>query len=108
VKGCPTAADDTFFYHGVVEACVTWALNFQFMRPLEMMLERDRHLVALTDRQRFLLYLNSAAHASQEFNHLPATGTTLHAIADRLAQLWPEANDPPYYPAFLPLFPVYN
>ncbi len=108
VEGCPEAADDTLFYHGVVEACVTWVLNFQFMRPLEKMLERDRRLVALTDRQRFLLYLNSAVRASEEFAHLQATGATLHAIADRLAQLWPEANDPPYYPAFLPLFPMHD
>ncbi len=108
VKGCPAAADDTLFYHGMVEACVTWALNFHFMRPLEKMLEQDRHLVALTDRQRFLLYLNSAVRASAEFDHLPATGATLRAIADRLAQLWPEATNPPYYPAFLPLLPMHD
>lgn len=100
-QACPAAADDTLFYNGVVEMCITWALNFHAqMRPLEKMLERDRSLVALTDRQRFLLYLNAAAHASEEFAHMRATGTTLRAITTRLAQIWPEAVDPPYYPAF--------
>ncbi len=100
-RACPVATDDTLFYHAVTEACITWALNFHvMMRPLEKMLEQDRHLVALTDRQRFLLYVRTAAGASEEFGHLRATGTTLRAIASRLVDLWPEAIDPPYYPAF--------
>jgi hypothetical protein len=100
-KGCPAAADETLFHQGIAEACLTWALNFHhMMRPLGKMLEQDRHLVALTDRQRFLLYLHAAAHASKEFEHLPAIGRTMRSFANRLAQLWPEAADPPYYPAF--------
>lgn len=100
-KGCPAAADDALFYTGLVGACVTWALSFHtMMRPLEKMLEQDRLLIALTDRQRFLLYLNSAAQASASFAHLQAVGDTLRACAQELTQRWPEAADPPSCPAF--------
>ena len=27
IQGCPEAADDTLFYHAVVEACAYWALT---------------------------------------------------------------------------------
>lgn len=101
VRACPAAADDTQFYHAVVEACITWALNFhRHMRALEKMLVQDRSLVALTDRQRFLLYIDAAAHVSEQFEHMRATGASLRAIATKLAQLWPAAIEPPYYPAF--------
>ena len=100
-RGCPSAADDTLFYHAVVEACITWALSFHtHMRSLEHMLTQDRALVALTDRQRFLLYVNAAADASEQFEHLRAIGSSLRAIATRLTQIWPAAVEPPYYPAF--------
>jgi hypothetical protein len=108
VQGCPEAADDSLFYGGVVAACIAWALNFQFLRSLEKMLEADRCLVALTDRERFLLYLNAAARASENFHHFVATGATLRAIAVELERLWPEATSPSYYPAFLPAFPMHD
>lgn len=101
VRGCPAAGDNKLFGQGLVAACITWTLSFhQFMRPLEKMLHEDRSIVALSDRQRFLLYLNSAASTSDEFRCMPATGAMLRAIADKLAELWPEAVEPPYYPAF--------
>lgn len=100
-RACPAASDDTLFYHGVAEACIYWSLSFHaWMRPLEEMLVQDHHSVALTDRQRSLLYVQAAARASEEFNHLRALGTTLRSIADELATRWPEAVEPPYYPAF--------
>lgn len=102
-QGCSAAADEGLFSRGVVEACLTWALSFhQMMRPLGKMLEQDRALIALTDRQRFLLYLQAAAEASERWGHLPAIGRTVRACASRLAERWPEAVDPPYYPAFSP------
>ena len=101
VKGCPAAEDDALFYRGLVGACVAWALSFHaMMRPLEKMLEQDRLLIALSDRQRFLLYLNSAAQACTSFGHLQAVGDTLCACARQLTRRWPEATNPPYYPAF--------
>lgn len=60
----------------------------------------DRALVALTDRQRFVLYPRAAVSVAETFGHLPAVRRTLRACADRLAKRWPEAIDPPYYPAF--------
>lgn len=98
---CPAAADDRRFYHAVVEACITWVLNFHaHLRPLEKMLALPLIHVALTDRQRFLLYVNTAADASEQLSHMRATGASLRAIASKLTQIWPEAVDPPYYPAF--------
>jgi hypothetical protein len=38
--------------------------------------------------------------ALEQFAHMPATGASLRAIANKLAQIWPAAVDPPYYPAF--------
>ncbi len=100
-RACPAAADDMLFYRAVVEACITWVLNFHtYLRPLAKLLEQDRSLVALTDHQRFLLYVNAAARASEQFEHLRAIGASLRAIARNLAQIWPEAVEPPYYPAF--------
>lgn len=100
-RTCPAASDDTLFYHGIAETCIYWSLSFHaWMRPLKEMLVQDHHSVALTDRQRSLLYVQAAARASEEFNHLRALGTTQRAIADELAARWPEAVEPPYYPAF--------
>jgi hypothetical protein len=100
IKGCPQAADDTLFYPALVDACIAWALNFQFLRSLEHLLAQDRTLVALSDRQRFLLYLNAAVQATEEFAYRQATGGTLRKIIHKLGVLWPEASDPPYYPSF--------
>jgi Phosphotransferase enzyme family len=101
VKGCPEARNDDIFAQGLVGACITWALGFhQFLRPLEKMLHEDRTLIALSDRQRYLLYLNNAALSSAEFGIMPATGAILPALIRKLSELWPEAVEPPYYPAF--------
>jgi hypothetical protein len=72
----------------------------RFMRPLEQMLLEDKTLTALSDRQRFLLYTNSAAQAAEKFQAMPETGSLMQAMAEKLSTLWPEAVEPPYYPAF--------
>ncbi len=101
VRGCPEAMDDDLFGQGMVGASITWALGFgRFMRPLEKMLIEDRTLIALSDRQRYLLYLSNAASSSIEFGQMPATGTLLQTLATKLSERWPEAVEPPYYPAF--------
>lgn len=93
--------NDEIFGQGAVGASIAWALGFgRFMRPLEKMLIEDRTLIALSDRQRYLLYLNNAAFSSREFGMLPATGTLLTALTGKLSERWPEAVEPPYYPAF--------
>ncbi len=93
--------DDDLFGQGMVGASITWALGFgRFMRPLEKMLIEDRTLIALSDRQRYLLYLSNAASSSIEFGQMPATGTLLQTLATKLSERWPEAVEPPYYPAF--------
>ncbi|HEY6541010.1 MAG TPA: phosphotransferase [Ktedonobacteraceae bacterium] len=100
-KGCPEAMNEEMFAQGVVGASVAWALGFhQFMRPLGKMLHEDRTLAALSDRQRYLLYLNNAALSSIELHVMPAIGAILLALTRKLSELWPEAVEPPYYPAF--------
>ncbi len=100
-KGCPEAMDDELFGQGIVEASIAWALGFgRFMRPLEKMLIEDRTLIALSDRQRYLLYLNNAASCSREFGKMPATGALLQALTAKLSAYWPQAAEPPYYSAF--------
>jgi len=42
----------------------------------------------------------TAALSSIEFGIMPATGSILLALTRKLSELWPEAVDPPYYPAF--------
>lgn len=101
VRGCPAAADDRLFHEAVVEACVFWMLQSKKMLPpLTQMLERDRHLVGATDRERFLLRFQMAAQVSEQYGHLEALGVTALAISNRLQTLWPEAIKMPYYPAF--------
>jgi hypothetical protein len=100
-QSCPEALDDSLFGQGMVGASIAWASGFgRFMRPLEKMLIEDRTLIALSDRQRYLLYLNNAASSSVEFGQMSATGTLLQALTAKLSARWPEAVDPPYYPAF--------
>jgi hypothetical protein len=100
-KGCPEAMNDELFAQGVVGASVAWALGFQqVMRPLEKMLHEDRTLIALSDRQRYLLYLNNAALSSKEFGKMSVTGVILQILTRKLSERWPEAVEPPYYPAF--------
>jgi hypothetical protein len=100
-QGCPEALDDSLFGQGMVGASIAWASGFgRFMRPLEKMLIEDRTLIALSDRQRYLLYLHNAASSSQEFGQMLATGTLLQALTAKLSARWPEAIEPPYYPAF--------
>lgn len=101
VKGCPAAADDSLFYAAVVEACVFWMLQAKKMLPpLTQMLERDRHLVGATDRERFVLRFLIAAQACEQYGHLEALGATARAMAQKLQTLWPEAAQLAYYPAF--------
>ncbi|GHO46754.1 phosphotransferase [Ktedonospora formicarum] len=100
-RACPAASDDTLFKHSMAEACITWVLFFhKWICSLEKLLIQDQNIVALSDRQRFLLYMENATRSLEYANHLPALGNTLRLCAKRLTQLWPEAVDPPYYPAF--------
>ncbi|GHO88930.1 phosphotransferase [Dictyobacter formicarum] len=105
-QGCPAAADDTLFYHGLVEAAISWVLGFHTMVPLEVILPQDRFIMALTDRQRYLLFFENAAHLSASCGYMQAIGNTLYKLAQKMRLLWPDTEESPYYPAFQPAQPV--
>lgn len=100
IQGCPAANDALLFQYTLVNACVYWALAFRPLASLSTLLQNDNAFVALSDRQRYLLIFNNVARLTEEANHLEAVGTTLRLIAGKLANLWPLAINPPYYPAF--------
>ncbi|GCE25730.1 hypothetical protein KDA_12140 [Dictyobacter alpinus] len=99
-RGCPAALDDALFNQGLTEACISWVLGFHSLVPLEIILPQDRFIMALTDRQRYLLFFENAARLTATHNYLPAIGATLHALAQKMRQLWPDTEEAPYYPAF--------
>lgn len=100
VKGCPEASDDTLFYRAVVEGCVCWLIEWCKMVPLTMILEKDRHLVAATDRQRYLARFDVVARTTAQFGHMEAIGRMAHAMGEKMRQLWPDVEEMPFYPAF--------
>ncbi|GER87105.1 hypothetical protein KDW_12670 [Dictyobacter vulcani] len=102
--GCPAVMDDTLFNQGLTEACISWVLGFHSLVPLEIILPQDRFIMALTDRQRYLLFFENAAHLTEVNGYMPAIGATLRALAQKMRQLWPDTEEAPYYPAFQPPF----
>ncbi|GLV57392.1 hypothetical protein KDH_42280 [Dictyobacter sp. S3.2.2.5] len=105
-QSCPAAADDTLFYHGLIEATISWALGFHTMVPLEIILPQDRFIMALTDRQRYLLFFENAAHLCATHGYMQAIGETLEKLAQKMRLLWPDTEEPPCYPAFQPAPPA--
>jgi hypothetical protein len=99
-KGCQAAADDTLFYRAVVEACALWFLDDYYWIPLSTLLEKDRIIVAATERQRVMLRAEIVAQITEQFGHLEALGATARAIATKLRALWPETEEMELYPAF--------
>jgi hypothetical protein len=100
VKGCPAAADDTLFYHAVVEACAYWLLKSYSWIPLSKVLESDRMIIAASDRQRLLIRTDIFVQTSEQFGHLEAISATMRALAAKLRARWPETEEMAYYPAF--------
>ena len=108
VQGCPEAADDTLFYHAVVEACAFWAIDMcQWIIQREAWydppkpMQHDQHWGIATLRQRALVRSDILARTTQEFGHLEAIGATFAKMAAKLRTIWPpEADAMPLYPAF--------
>ncbi|GCE17896.1 hypothetical protein [Dictyobacter kobayashii] len=105
-QGCPAASDDTLFQHGLIEASISWVLGFHTMVPLDIILPQDRFIMALTDRQRYLLFFENAARLTESYGYMKAIGNTLYALAQKMRLLWPDTEEPPYYPAFQPELPI--
>jgi hypothetical protein len=100
IRGCPAANDALLFQRALVDACVYWALAFRPLTTLSALLQDDNAVIALSDRQRYLLIFNNVARLTEEANHLEALGATLRLVSAKMANLWPLAINPSYYPAF--------
>ncbi len=108
IQGCPEVADDTLFYHAVVEACAYWAIDMcQWIIQREAWydppkpMQHDRPWGIATLRQRALVRSDILTRTTQEFGHLEAVGATFAEIATKLRTIWPpEADAMPLYPAF--------
>lgn len=68
--------------------------------PLNILLPQDRYIVALTDRQRYLLFFENAARLTKSRGYLEALGETLKIMARKMRLFWPETEEASYYPAF--------
>ena len=100
VKGCPEAGDDTLFYRAVAEASVYWMIDWYQMVPLSKTLAKDLLIAAATDRQRYLMRSDIVARTTEDLGHMEALGATIRRMAARMRELWPDAEETPYYPAF--------
>ena len=100
VKGCPEAAADKLFYRAVVEACLGWMIEWFQMVPLTKILAKDRHLIAATDRQRYLARCDVVAQVTAQFGYMEALGETIRNMSRKMRQLWSETEEMAYYPAF--------
>jgi hypothetical protein len=99
-RGCPEAGDDKLFSRAVAEACVYWMLEWYVMAPLTNILEHDRHLVAATDRERYLMRSDVVAKTTEEAGHMEAIGATMRAMAKKMRMLWHDVEETPLYPSF--------
>jgi hypothetical protein len=99
-RGCPAASDNTLYYSAVAEACVYWMIQWYQMVPLPIVLNKDRHIAAATDRQRYLQRSNIVAQTTEAVGHMEALGTTMRAMTSKMRALWPDVEEMPYYPAF--------
>src|SRR5262249_31302717 len=100
VRSCPAAADETLFVQAITIGCAYWAINFLSWLPFAEVLAADRQWGNATVRQRFILFADVFVQTAEESGCLPALCVTMQAFANRLRQLWPEAADMPFYPAF--------
>jgi len=100
IKGCLEAADDTLFYHALVEACVYWMIEWYRIDPLAKILEKDRLIATATGRQRYLMRSDVVVKTTEKFGHMKAIGATIHAMAIKMRQFWPDVEETPYYSAF--------
>jgi hypothetical protein len=98
-RSWPEAAKDNVFYKAMTEAGARWNI-FHVIHRLPDALEKERMRGPSTLRQQALSWLDSFAGLSEEFGYMPALGHTSRDLFARLRQIWPEAGDLAFYPAF--------
>ena len=100
-KGCPQALDDAYFYPAVVAACSYWLVNLFSFVTHDLLLCDDKGGTTAWQK-KLLLHLNILAATANRFGHLEAIGVMAGDIAAKLHLVWPkEAQQTPYYPAFI-------
>lgn len=99
-RGCPAASDNTLYSSAVAEACVYWMIQWYQMVPLPIVLNKDRHIAAATDRQRYLQRSAIVAQTTEAVGHMEALGATIRAMTSKMRALWPDVEEMLLYPAF--------
>ena len=103
IKGCPTAADDTLFYHAVVEACAYWVLLLCQFNAISQFSKKEAKQDSVLMHERVIMRFEHFAQATQEFGHLEALGATFQLLATRLHNLWFAKGN-----STLPMFPAFS
>ncbi len=123
--GCSQAQDDTWFYQGVIEACVYETIRciYRFWEPPQAVFSNvlrkkeasdygDDYAALKTDdnynhwglpavRRRVFYRLGMLAQLTEEHGYLQALGATARKIQDKFRSIWPsEVRQMPLYSVF--------
>jgi hypothetical protein len=99
-KAFPDAWDDRVFARGLADGMAYWALVDLARLPRAM--ERELAWGVTTYRTRLRARFHAMAETADETGCLPRLGALMHTLSAKLARLWPETGEVPYYPAFRP------
>jgi hypothetical protein len=99
-KGYRDAADDTLFRTAMIYAAARWNIFHTIWRVPDA-LRGDRARGATSLRQQVIAWLGAFSDMADEFDQLPALGSSARRLQSRLKALWPsETHTIPYYFAF--------
>lgn len=99
-KGYRDAADDAQFRTAMIYAAARWNI-FHIIWRVPDALPGDRARGATSLRQQIVAWLGAFSDMTDEFDQLPALGSSARRLQSRLKALWPpETHTIPYYSAF--------
>lgn len=99
-KGYREAADDNLFRTAMIFAAARWNIFHTIWRVPDA-LPADRARGATSLRQQVIAWLGAFSDMTDEFDQLPALGSSARRLQSRLKAWWPpETHMIPYYFAF--------
>ena len=99
-KHVPAASNDELFARAMSVACSAWLLSTLAMK-LPGALENERAGGSSSLRPGVLSRLDAYLAACNVYGGIPALETVAGHLLDKLATLWPDAENLPAYPAFM-------